>query len=264
MLKQIRHYFSVYIKFIATSSSVALSFRTSFVLLVIMDIFFYLSSLGAVEFIFGHISHIGSWHKSELMFFISFMLLIDNLHMGLVSQNFWQFSFDLRSGMLDFILLRPLHSIFNIFFRNVRPSTILNFGLATYFCIHYGIAAGLTTMSWCLLPLLLLLAIILLVQMEIILCTLTFWLIQGNGINFLRMQMQQIGRWPDFVYEFWTRKFFTFFLPILLIGSAPVKFLLFPQMGKELILMLGAIIITNFIMFRFWKWGLKNYHSASS
>ena len=85
----IKKYTSVYREYINHAFAEALSYRAHFVLLIIMDLLFYASLIFSVDFIFDHIDHLGPWERSEFLFFISFMLAIDHIHMTLVSESFW-------------------------------------------------------------------------------------------------------------------------------------------------------------------------------
>ena len=259
-----KHYLDVYKEFISTNFSVSLSFRTSFTLLVLMDIFFYLSTLLTIEFIFQHISSLGPWNKEQLMFFISFMLVIDNLHMVILSESFWVLSHQIKTGDIDFILLKPIHSIFAIFFRYPRPSSILNTFLTLGVLFFYGSKLSLDVMSWILLPFLALMSFSLLAILEIIISTSMFWMQEGLGINFLRMQMQQLSRWPDYIYSKMARKALLISFPILLVGSAPVHFLLDHSEWEYLIGVLLANVIFFIVMVTLWKMALIRYESASS
>jgi ABC-2 type transport system permease protein len=264
MMKTIRTYAATYAKFLETSTSVAMSFRTSFVLLIIMDLCFYLSTFSTVNFIYEHVAMIGPWQRDQLLFFISFMLIIDNLHMTFVSENFWELSFSIRTGAFDFVVLRPLSTIFSTFFRHFRPSTLLNLPVAIFFLIKYGLAVELAPLAWALIPVMVLLSFTLLLLIEFTLCTSMFWLVDGFGINFLRMQMQQLARWPDFVYGALSRRVLITAIPILLIGSGPVTFLFDQSAWQLLALMLMAIVLFFFILKFFWRLGLRRYDSASS
>jgi ABC-2 type transport system permease protein len=66
-----------------------------------MDLFFYFSSFATVSFIFDHVETIGPWQRPQLMFFIAYMLTLDQLHMTLISESFWVFSRELKTGVLD-------------------------------------------------------------------------------------------------------------------------------------------------------------------
>ena len=257
-------YWDVYKKFVSTSVAVETSFRTSFVLLILMDIFFFFSTITSVRFIYDHVAMIGPWEKNHLLFFISFMLMIDNLHMMIFSQSFWEFSDHLKTGNLDYIILRPMNTIFSVFFRHFRASSLFNTPIFLGHLIYYGVQLNLDFLSWSLIPLFIILSLTLLVILEFILSTSMFWVTDGLGINFLRMQFQQLSRWPNFVYQALTRKVLTFVIPILLIGSAPVHFIIDHQNYNALIYMVLAIFIGLFILVNLWKIGLRRYDSASS
>jgi ABC-2 type transport system permease protein len=264
MLEKLGHYWDVYKKFVSTSVSVETSFRTSFILLIFMDFFFFFSSIGSVSFIFDHVVNIGPWEKNQLLFFLTFMLMIDNLHMMIFSQSFWEFSFHIKTGQLDYVILKPMNTIFSVFFRHFRASSLFNTPLFLGYLIYYGIQVDLTAFYWALLPFLIVLSLALLVVIEFILSTSMFWLTDGMGINFLRMQMQQLARWPNFIYQGLIRKVLTVVLPILLVGSGPVHFLLDKNAWQLLATMVVALVILTFVLLISWKVGLRRYDSASS
>jgi len=257
-------YLRVYKKFFETSLAEASSFRTSFILIILMDIVFYFTTLSSVSFIYDHVSTIGPWNKNQLMFFIAFMLTMDHLHMTIVSENFWELSVKIRTGTLDFDLLRPLSSIFSVFFRYVRTSSLVNAPLVWSMLIYYGSELNLSWQQWIMIPPMVILGFTLFVIIEFCLSVAMFWTIEGWGINFLRMQLQQLARWPHFIYGYLPRKFLTIILPILLAGSGPVNFIYdFSSFG----LLLGAlvaIIVFSLVLKYLWSYALTKYDSPSS
>ena len=261
---RMRYYFNLYKGFLATSFAIGTSFRTNFVLLILMDLFFYASALTTTSFIFDHVQQIGPWNRSQFLFFVAFMLAVDHLHMTFVSENFWGFSFDLRTGKLDFDLLRPAGSIFSVFFRDIRASTLFNFPVPWVCLIWFGMKAGMAGLDWILLPFFVLLAFALLVALEVLLCMAMFWTVESWGINFLRMQFQQVSRWPDFVYLPSARRILTFVFPILMVGSVPVHVLFDHEKWPLLLLMVMAIVVVAALIRFFWRRGLWHYESASS
>ena len=264
MLEKLKHYLSVYGKFVSTSIQVETSFRTSFILLIFMDLFFFFSSMAAVNFIYDHVATIGPWDRNHLLFFLCFMLAIDNLHMMIFSQSFWELSFNIKTGQLDYTILKPMSTIFSVFFRHFRASSLFNTPTMTFFLIYYGNKIGLGWIDWVLLPFFLVLGLTLLVLIEFILSTSMFWVTEGIGINFLRMQMQALSRWPHFIYANMTRKVLTTMIPILLIGSAPVSFIYDKSQWYWIAGMLAAITVLSLILNTIWQKGLRNYDSASS
>ena len=257
-------YIEVYKKFFNTSLAEASSFRTSFILIILMDIIFYLTTLSSVSFIYDHVSTIGPWNKDQLMFFIAFMLTMDHLHMTIVSENFWELSVKIRTGTLDFDLLRPLSSIFSVFFRYVRTSSLVNTPLVWGMLIYFGAQLNLTWAQWAVIPPLIILGLSLFVIIEFCLSVAMFWTIEGWGINFLRMQLQQLARWPHFIYSYFPRKILTLCLPILLVGSGPVNFIYDFSNTHLLIGGLVALTVSAIFLKYLWAFALTKYDSPSS
>lgn len=264
MYRSIKKYARVYYQFLATCFSEATSYRLHFFLLILMDLLFYISTLGSVHFIFDHVDMIGPWQRDQFMFFLSFMLAIDQLHMTLVSESFWQFSYQIRTGALDFVLLKPVVSTFSVFFRHIRPASILLAPVAWGLVIYYGQRVDLSVWSWLVMPMLLVLGFALILSIEVLLSMSMFWVVESFGINFLRLQLQNIARWPDFIFRFMARKLFTVFIPVLLVGNIPVKVMLGGLSPLYLIEMVVAICILSVLIRILWRKGLRSYESASS
>ena len=260
----IKHYLSVYSEFLRTNVAQATSFRTHFVLLIVVDIVFYLATFASVSFIYDHVALIGDWNRAQFMFFIAFILAVDHLHMTCVSENFWSFSETLIKGTFDFVLLKPIGSLFSTFFRHIRVASAFNFILPWSFLLHYSLELGFSPLKISILPFLVVFAVILLTSIEILLSTATFFLLEAYGINFLRMNLQRVARWPDFIFQYKIRKFFTIVVPILLVASGPVRFL-FQFRDFELLLGALASLGVIWVLIRiFWSMGIRHYESASS
>lgn len=229
-----------------------------------MDLTFYFTTIYSVDYIYNHISMIGDWQREQLLFFITFMLAIDNLHMGILSESFWMLSHHIKSGDLDYILLKPTNTVFNIFFRYFRPSSLFYAPVSWGYLIYYAYINNISTLSWILLPILIVLSFTLLAIMEFIISSLMFYMIEGIGINFIRMQFQNISRWPDFIFSRYPRKIFTIIIPALVIGSFPLKFLLNNNQWIYIFYLFIANIIALLILKIIWPLALKKYESASS
>ncbi len=262
--QRVVHYLRVYFGFFSTCFIATMSFRIHFVLLIVMDLFFYISTLGSIHIIYNHVSMIGPWNREQLLFFVSVMLTIQQCHMTFVSENFWIFSSTIRTGALDFILLKPISALFSAFFRHIRPGSFINILIAWGTVIYYGMEVHLDLLAWLLLPFCILLGLVLASSLDMVIASSMFWMLEGTGINFLRIELQELSRWPDFIYGSITSRILTIVVPILLIGSAPVRFL-FDHSDWLPLLGLGVAIIVVWVVLHFvWNAGLNLYESASS
>jgi ABC-2 type transport system permease protein len=214
---------------------------------------------------YRHTSHLGNWTKDQWFFFLSCILVIDQWHMTFVSQNFWMLPQFIKNGQFDFILLRPVSSLFISFFRHIRVASFLNIFLTIPAVLYFGSKVGLQWPQFLLLIFPLFLGFLLLIQIEQILMCWIFWLIEGWGLNFLRMELQRLTRWPESIFPKWPRKIFTFVVPILLVSNAPVGLFLGSENG--IILFLGLMLANGcafFVLKKLWKFSLYRYESASS
>jgi len=268
MLKAIKNIFilypSIYRQLFNCALSKATTFRTSFVLIIIMDLIFYASTILSVDVIFQHVPEIGPWNRSEFQFFLSFMLILDNLHMTFLSENFWSFSLDLKSGALDYTILRPVSPIFLTFFKSIRICTLFNTPLVFGLLFYFGHKAGVQPHSYIWLPFLIIMGFLTLALIEIGISLFMFWSVEGNGINFLRMQFQNISRWPDFIFDGLARKILFFAIPVLMVGTPPARFLLNKSDYIPMVFQAVAVPLLLFGVKFLWDKGLLRYESASS
>ena len=91
-----------------------------------------------------------------------------------------------------------------------------------------------------------------------------FWMQEGLGINFLRMQIQSLSRWPDYIYSKIAKRTFLIAFPILLIGSAPIQYIFDHSKWYYLLGEMFAVVISFVVMLKLWNLALMRYESASS
>ena len=260
-MKTIYKYLSIYKEFFKTSLNQGLSFRTNFTLQSIMNILFIGVYFFTSFFIFDHIEHIGLWNETEFLFFLAFVFAVDQTHFLIFSFNFWEFSDNVRLGTLDFHLLKPAHSLFIILLRNLAISGIFTVLLTYSLVIYFGIQLDLSLLTWLSLPFCLFLSLFLLLGIEVLISLFNFFTVEGMGTNQLRLQVQQLCRWPDFIYKNPAR---LWLFPFLAITSIPIRWVLDITYWSWLVAMFfGVILLWSFILF-LWPKALRLYESPSS
>jgi len=252
----------IYREFFKTSFAEELSFRLNFLIQSFMNLSFIGVYFFSSFFIFNHVELIGLWQKEEFLFFLSFALLLDQVHYLLLSFNFWIFSDNIRTGHFDFVLLKPVSTLFITFFSRLAVPGIFTVFISLLTLFYFGLKLDLSLWIWLSLPFCLFLAMSLLFGLEVLISLLNFITIEGLGVNQIRLQIQQLSRWPDFIYKPTTR---FFLMPFLAISSIPVRWILDMSYWSWLLTMAVA---TSFlwILIVFWIWprGLRMYESASS
>jgi ABC-2 type transport system permease protein len=241
-----------------------MSFRLNFVLSVLFDVAAFATFYCTTDFLFLHISHIGTWSRENFLFYIFWLQSVNCVHAGIVAPNFWNLASEIRDGNLDFRLLRPLGSLFDIFTAVTRPVTLLSWPLIMGFVIYYGVQLHVSVMGWVMMPLLWLLSLVCVVIIEVMISMGLLWTKGGDGINFVRIHCQQFQRWPDFVYPNRMRWIFTRIIPFLAAITFPVRAVLGQGSWWEIPLLCGSMVIIWSLTGWLWQMGLRRYESASS
>ena len=257
-----KRYFQIYKEFFKTSLAEDLSFRFDFLLQSLMNISFLGAYFFSSLFIFDHVNLVGLWAEEEFLFFLSFVLLLDQIHYFLLSFNFWIFSDSIRTGYFDFILLKPISSLFVVFFNRLAASGALTILASFLMLVYFGLKLNLSLWIWLSLPFCLLFALALLFGIEVIISLLNFLTIEGLGVNQARLEIQQLARWPDFIYKKIPR---FFLLPFLAVTSIPVRWILdISYWSWFAVMIIGVVFLWLLIIFWIWPKGLALYESASS
>ena len=257
-----KKYLSVYREFFKSSLSEDLSFRANFILQSLMNASFIGVYFFTSIFIFDHIEQIGIWNKDQFLFFLCFALFVDQIHYLIFSFNFWIFSDEVRLGAFDFTLLKPYPSLFITFFKRLATPGVFTVVLALCMLIYFGLKTDLSAWMWLSLPFCVVLSLALLLSIEVLISIFNFFTIEGIGINQARLQVQQLCRWPDFIYKNPAR---LWLLPFLAITSIPVRYLLnFSYWIWLVLLFAGVCLLWSMIIFFIWPKALNFYESASS
>ena len=260
-MKTVSKYFFLYREFFKTSLSRELSFRSNFLIQSVMNLSFIGMYFFTSLFIFNHIEHIGLWNKTEFLFFLSFVFAVDQTHYLFFSLNFWEFSGDVRLGNLDFRLLKPFHTLFTVLLRNIAVPGLFTVCVSYLMLIYFGIHADLSALLWLSLPFCLLLSLFFLLGIEVLISLLNFFTVDGVGINQLRLQVQHLCRWPDFIYRNPGR---LFLIPFLVITSVPVRWILDVSYWSFLLMMFCGLVLIWSVIFFLWPKALTFYESPSS
>jgi ABC-2 type transport system permease protein len=257
-------YLGVLGQLLLNSLAKLLSFRLNFILFLFSELAAFGTLYLTVDFLYQHIATVGGWNRVQFMVFIFWWQCVMNLHSAFAAPNFWNFASELQNGNLDFRLLRPLGSLFDIFTAITRPISLVMLPLNAAFLVHYGAQIPFSVFDWLAIVPLLLLSFSLTILIELLIAMSMFWTTGGDGVNFIRIQCQQISKWPDFVYPRIFRTVFTLGIPVLATSTFCVRALFHDGAWWEVPFLVVACIALWCGIARLWRLGLQRYESASS
>lgn len=264
----VRHHAGVYAVLCRNSLVREMSFKTNFLLWIVVELLWFTLQLAFVAVIYQHTERIASWSRWEVVLLVGASHFIQQVFTAFFLTNCVQLSDHVRTGRLDFFLLLPVNPRFLISLRQLDLGAFVNAASALAVMVYAGAQLGLQPG---LLPLIgfgLLCAagVLLHYALMFMLATVSFWTVQAQGLVWGYYNLFNVVRVPDAAFPPGLfRVVFTFVLPMLLVANVPVKLLAAKLASPAEMLLLLALAVGIFaISSRVWRLSLRRYTSASS
>ncbi len=278
-------YWLVFLTFARNSLVRDTMFRTNFLLQCISSVAWTLMNVGFYLIVFAHTDMIGQgsgWGKYEFFVFLATTWLINSVVQAFCMPNAQEFSELIRTGNLDFALLKPIDTQFLISFQKVEWSALSNFvagimllALALWHLMSRPIEPlVITPWTLALYVLYLMCGVAILYSVMIALASTSIWLGRNQTLYTFWFYITNFARYPMEIYNrgwgvpLWG--FFTFVVPVLLVVNIPARVLaqpLYPQASVSWPLALFTLAATV-LSLRGSRWvfqrALGSYRSASS
>jgi len=280
-------YWKVFLTFARNSLVRDMTFRTNFVLQCISSLGWTLMNVGFYLIIFQYTTSIGAdsgWDRDKFFLFIATTWFINSLVQAFFMPNAEEFSELIRTGGLDFALLKPIDTQFLISFRRVDWSALSNFAagfiiamVALYSLANRPVEADPMTPS--ILSILLYIffvacGVAIMYSLMICLSATSIWLGRNQTLYNFWFYITNFSRYPMEIYNRgWGRPlygFFTFIIPVLLVVNIPARILakpISPQTWEDQLLIvwgLAATLLSLGVSRWVFKRALLSYRSASS
>jgi ABC-2 type transport system permease protein len=252
--------------FIANCLTRELEFRGHFLLVFFIDIMWYAVQMSVFEVVYLYTPTLGGLRHEEIMIFLGVLFLTDSINMMFVSSNFWRFPSLIATGDLDFILLKPVSTVFFSLFRYFNVGSILNFitslSVLLWGISHYtGMISGYNIVAFILLVLC---SELLMISFQLCLCAIAVYLVNADGIQQLYYSLDILAAKPDTIYPQFLRSMLLTWFPMALLASVPA----FALMGKvSAYTIVSSIIVTvlfSTVSILFFRRSLYSYSGASS
>ncbi|MEM6473232.1 MAG: ABC-2 family transporter protein [Planctomycetota bacterium] len=284
-MAEFTRYLKVFLTFARNSLIRDMTFRTNFLLQCVSSLGWTAMNVGFYLIIFEHTGSIGSdtgWDRDRFFLFIATTWLINSLVQAFFMPNAQEFSEMIRTGGLDFALLKPIDTQFLISFRRVDWSQLSNFfaggviGIVSLWNLaHHETNPMVPTIGSVLLYLVFLVCgILMMYSLMIMLSATSVWLGRNQSLYNFWFYITNFSRYPMEIYDRkWGKplySLFTYVIPILLVVNVPARILakpLSPREGWEWWIVLWAAVAT-ILSVAASRWlfrrSLLSYRSASS
>ena len=278
-------YLRVFLTFARNSLVRDMTFRTNFLLQIVSSFGWTLMNVGFYLILFQYTDTIGEgsgWDRDKFFLFIATTWFINSLVQAFFMPNAEEFSELIRTGGLDFALLKPIDTQFLISFRRVDWSSLSNF-LAGFVIAAVSLHALATRpidpmvpspASTVLYVVFVLCGVAIMYSLMICLSATSIWLGRNQTLYNFWFYITNFSRYPMEMYNRgWGRPLyglFTFVIPVLLVVNVPARLLakpIDPRTQQEWLLVGWAVLATVMsVVASRWVFNLalKSYRSASS
>lgn len=260
--------FKKYFKFwwitVGSTTQTALSSRFSASLFLLAKSMRFFLFLGLIVVIANQTKVIAGYDLWQMVLFYATFNFIDTAAQFFL-REVYRFRTYVVSGDFDYFLTKPISPLFRSLFSG---SDILDLPLLIISVILIVFAGSkieqITPLSITVYILLILSALVIAVAFHIFVISMGILTTEVDNTIMLYRDITQMGRFPVDIYREPVSWFITFIVPVGIMMTFPAKSLM-SQLSFGLILTSPAIaFIFIFLSYRFWKFSLKRYSSASS
>lgn len=259
-----------------------MTFRTNFLLETVSSMGWMLMNLGFYLLVYSYTPSIGDpvhpedgWTKFQFFVFLATTMFINSVVQALFMPNAQEMSELVRTGGLDFALLKPVDSQFLLSVRRINWSSLGNFLVALVllvYALQHVDQSGFTWIQYLLYPLYVVCGVLILYSIMISLAATSIWLGRNQTLYDFWFYITNFSRYPLEIYGGnWLgvglQTVFTFIIPVLVVINVPARMLAKPMTNDYAFLASYALLATvvSLVVSRWiFKRALASYRSASS
>jgi ABC-2 type transport system permease protein len=247
-----------------------MAFRGNFLIKVFVELL-WLGMLLLFNFtVFQHTTSIADWNLNEYLFFVGVYFAMGGVLEALFLDNCNQFADLIRSGDLDFFLLKPIDEQFLISCKQVDWSCVPNV-LMGFMVMGYALWAGDWRIDpWRVVGFILLFSsgVALAYGFLLLLMSASVWMMRNQSLYEMWWLFTTLMRYPREIFQGrWaspTGYFFFFVVPIMMVTNVPARVMvktLDPWIAAYAVAASVLVILASRVVFR---WAMQRYRSASS
>lgn len=248
-----------------------LTFRSNFLIKVIVEILWLGILLIFYDTVFRQTTHVEGWSQTEYLFFIGCYFAMAGTIETLFLENCNNFADLVRSGDLDFYLIKPIDEQFLITCRNIDWSTGANalMGVGVMVFALWQLNWQFDALKVLLFALMFVCGTVLAYGMLVALTAASVWFMRNQSLFEMWWLFSTLMRYPReiFLARSWAAPaawFFSFVVPIMLVTNVPARIMVKSLDPSFVVITIVASVVVFYASRRFFQYALTRYRSASS
>lgn len=263
VVKTIKYYFKVWLATLRLSLSRAATFRIEVIMRILRGVMLVAIQVIFIKAVIGTGNTIAGWSEDEMYLLSGVFNTINYFSWSFFAINHWRIEEKILKGEFDFVLMKPMSSIFSAsfpdFFIDEAMTAISGFILIIYYFVKNIEMLTLTNIVFGLIATVC--AFLIWFSLELIFASFDFLALK-NGLREIKKNLTNVGRFP---IEIWNPTsqfiFFTFF-PIAFVSAVPAGLMIGLFDYRFLILSIFISILFLLLARKFWYFAIKRYSSA--
>lgn len=248
------------------SLAVAMQYRADFIVDGVLSLWWMVWTLVPLAVVFSGRPAVAGWSFPEALLVAAWFTILRGVLDGSVNPSLLQVSEQVRTGTLDFVLIKPADGQFLVSTARFAPWKIMDIlaGFVMIVIAFQRLGRAPSVPDIVVAGVLLLAALVVLYSLWILVVCASFWVVKLDNLSFLLGSIFDAARWPiDLFRGFW-RVLFTFVIPLGLMTTYPARALLGSLSGQTAAAALFGAAAFAVIARGIWKRALSRYTSASS
>lgn len=244
----------------------ALEYRVGFWSDGVLGVLWSLGGVVPLVVALGHRPDVAGWTPWALAMLTGCHMIVTGLFSAVVQPALYQAMDDIRTGALDYLLLRPVDALLSCLVADFQPWRVLEavMGMALLVVAAVGAGVSPTVLDVVMLAVVLASGVVALYGISVLILSVAFRALQLQNLAFLLESLLDFARWPIAVFRGPLKAFFTFVVPFAIMTSYPPMALLGqlePSAAGGAVVTAAALAILARIA---WLRALRGYTSASS
>jgi ABC-2 type transport system permease protein len=248
------------------SIALALQYRLEFLVEGALAILWIAVTLVPMLVVFGTRDAVEGWTFPEMLLVLGWFVALKGVLEGAVSPSLTAVIEHVRTGTLDFVLLKPADAQLLVSVAKLEPWRIVDVvGAGFIFAYAFGKLGRAPTAGEVLAAGAMLLgALLVLYSIAILVVSIAFFAVRVDNLLYLFQSVFDVARWPSTIFRGFLAVLFTYVLPLALMTTYPALALLGRlRLGTALGALAGTVAFAAFAR-AVWTVSIRKYTSASS
>jgi ABC-2 type transport system permease protein len=247
-----------------------LALRGNFLVKISVEVLWLGILIAFYKTVFARTSNVAGWSEPEYFFFVGAFFALNGLIEMLFLDNCNEFAELVRTGDLDFLLLKPVDEQFLISLRRIdwgtAPNVLMGSVLMVIALVQKGWEFDLLHVVTFFVTFACGTAIA--YSFMLLLTSISVWMVRNQSLMEMWWLFSSLVRYPREIFAGrWAEPlgfFFTFVVPILVVSNVPANVMVRALDPGMVAYTIASAVVLLFLSRKFFQHALRSYRSASS